>query len=54
MSPSAQGSGGVVVMAIGWHARGAGSILFAGDFFVFNFYTLLIIYNVISISFDHL
>ena len=43
-----------MVMTIGWHARGAGSILFDGDFFFFNFYTLLIMYNVISISFDHL
>ena len=40
-----------MVMAIGWHARGAGSIFFAGDLFFFN---LLIIYNVISISFDYL
>ena len=41
-------------MAIGWHARGAGSILFAGDIFFFNLYALLIIYSVFSISFDHL
>ena len=41
-----------MAMAVGWFARGACSILFAGDFF-FNFYTLLFIYNAISISFDN-
>ena len=33
LTSSGQYSGGVMVMAIDWHARGAGSILFVSDFF---------------------